>query len=781
MAIHSNASLTLHTEAVAETLYESPTHSPMDNSDAYYESLESLDKIDLKGIQSQEDHVTHVGKDDDHEDQKWPLTTPIQVTKSKDRSYYDSDNDSSSTDSELEQFDPEVDEEDKTDHILMETPPMSQGSSATEDSYFDMPSDDHTHHADSATTLPGTPPPPPSKHYPETPDARRRSLRLSKLSASELNEISLEDVATSIPTTAVPNVEQKSTPVIASTKKPTASPPAPIDTQIHRRDSSTDTASTPKSLFSLWSPFKGTSSRRTSQSSIASTPLQRPSMSYTARQQKRLSRPQSIVQLPAYQEALLAQMEQLNTANTTDPKAQRLLNLKRQTLRKSLLAIQSNKNNDDYDWDFWTNVICSAGADTLLFRTPHFLQHVQFGIPPSIRGMVWQLLSKSKDPALEAKYAELLKGTSPYEKMIQRDLARTFPGHKFFKDRDGVGQEGLYNVVRAYSIYDQEVGYCQGLAFIVGPLLLNMPDEEAFCVLVQLMNKHGLRGHFTPDMEGLHQRLYQFECLMEEHLPHVSRHLARQGVTSTMYASQWFMTLFAYKFPLNLVYRIYDVLLTEGIGSVFKFAIALLKRNQTAILGLDFEHLLDFLKNGLFEEYKDDDRRLVADACVLEIPSRRLTQLEKEHKTHMEKEAADARLLDELQKTNVTLRKRAAELESSHQTLKTEQIDVQQQLRESQHDLSHVQDENSSLRTLVDSLRDEVQALPSKIEAECRGQFDSLCTENASLVEKNSILEDRLAQIEALLIDMKMRYAQSENDREELSKTLGGMKKLLRA
>ncbi|KAG0163120.1 GTPase-activating protein [Apophysomyces sp. BC1034] len=755
MAIHPSANPTLLAEKVGETLYESPPHSPLDSSDAYYESLESLDRIDLNTIKSQEDRVTRVGKDDEHEnvDQHWPLATTIQATKSKHRSYYDSDNDFSSTDSEVEHFDPEGEDEEKVDHSSVETPAMSQGSSTTEDSYFDVPSIDGAKSADTATASPGTPP----KDYPETPDASRRSLRLSKVSASDLNEISLDDMNMSTPTTAASCAVQESDNVAVPIKRQKPPQPSPIDTQSYRRGSA-DTATTPKSIFSLWSPFKGTPSRRTSQSSVVSTPLQRPSLQYTARQQKRLSRPQSIVQLPAYQEALLAQMEQLNTANTTDPKAQRLLNLKRQSLRKSLLAIQNK--NDDYDWG---------------------ILHIQFGIPPSIRGMVWQLLAKSKDTALEAKYAELLKSTSPYEKMIQRDLARTFPGHKFFKDRDGVGQEGLYNVVRAYSIYDQEVGYCQGLAFIVGPLLLNMPDEEAFCVLVQLMNKHGLRGHFTPDMEGLHQRLYQFESLVEEHLPHVFRHLDRQGVTSTMYASQWFMTLFAYKFPLNLVYRIYDVLLTEGIGSVFKFAIALLKRNQTAILGLDFEHLLDFLKNGLFEDYKDDDRRLVADACVLEIPPRRLIQLEKEHKAHMEKEAADARLLDELQRTHVTLRKRATELDNSAQALKTEQADVQGQLRASQHDLSHVHDENSSLQMLVDSLRDEVQALPSKIEAGSRSQFDSLCNENASLVEKNSVLEDRLAHVEALLIDMKLRYAQSENDREELSKRLGGMKKLLGA
>jgi hypothetical protein len=102
------------------------------------------------------------------------------------------------------------------------------------------------------------------------------------------------------------------------------------------------------------------------------------------------------------------------------------------------------------------------------------IKHVSFGIPPSIRGMVWQILAKSKDETLADKYMALLREQSPYDKMIQRDLARTFPGHAYFKEKDGQGQEGLYNVVRAYSLYDSGVGYCQGLAFIVGPLLLNV-------------------------------------------------------------------------------------------------------------------------------------------------------------------------------------------------------------------------------------------------------------------------------------------------------------------
>ena len=56
--------------------------------------------------------------------------------------------------------------------------------------------------------------------------------------------------------------------------------------------------------------------------------------------------------------------------------------------------------------------------------------------------------------------------------VIRRDIARTYPEHDMFKEKDGVGQESLFNVMKAYSLHDREVGYCQGSGFIVGLLLM---------------------------------------------------------------------------------------------------------------------------------------------------------------------------------------------------------------------------------------------------------------------------------------------------------------------
>ncbi|KAK9895924.1 RabGAP/TBC [Cystobasidium minutum MCA 4210] len=255
------------------------------------------------------------------------------------------------------------------------------------------------------------------------------------------------------------------------------------------------------------------------------------------------------------------------------------------------------------DWDFWGEVM-SDYEGIAKTRPRDLSKAIQNGIPPALRGMMWQLMSASKDPHLEATYSQLLRLPSTHEKAILRDLNRTFPTHEYFHDKAGVGQNNLLNIMKAYSLYDDEVGYCQGMAFVVGPLLLNMPDEEAFCVLVRLMKSYDLRSQYIPDMPGLQLRLYQFDRLLEELLPAVFMHLLRQGIKSSMYASQWFLTLLAYRFPLELVCSVFDLIFAEGVEAIFRFALAVMKRNEDKIVTMEFEQVLEFLKTGLFEEYK---------------------------------------------------------------------------------------------------------------------------------------------------------------------------------
>ena len=248
------------------------------------------------------------------------------------------------------------------------------------------------------------------------------------------------------------------------------------------------------------------------------------------------------------------------------------------------------------DWPFWTSVVYDY--EKVAQQEPEKMElEISKGIPSQIRGVIWQLISRSKSKALELLYANSINQECVHENVIKRDLKRTnFIPH----DR----LDNLFNVLKAYANYDTDVGYTQGMGFITTPLLLQTDSEsDAFGLLVRLMESYKVREMFLPDMPGLMLKLYQFDRILEESSPGLYNHLARQGVRSTMYATQWFLTFFGYKFPLEFVLRIFDIVFAEGAEALLKFAIALMLKNESNLLALKFDQLLEYLKNDLFNSY----------------------------------------------------------------------------------------------------------------------------------------------------------------------------------
>jgi hypothetical protein len=70
------------------------------------------------------------------------------------------------------------------------------------------------------------------------------------------------------------------------------------------------------------------------------------------------------------------------------------------------------------------------------------------------------------------------------------------------------------------------------------------------------------------------------------------------------------MKRFFARFPLPIVYRIFDHLFATGVEAIFGFSIALLQSNEEKLLELRFDSILDYLKSALFDAYL---------ACVLTL------------------------------------------------------------------------------------------------------------------------------------------------------------------
>lgn len=225
------------------------------------------------------------------------------------------------------------------------------------------------------------------------------------------------------------------------------------------------------------------------------------------------------------------------------------------------------------------------------------------GVPAPLRGYAWQVMSGGRElrACHRGVYDELVLSTlDERDEDIAKDISRTFPSHVFFAKPDGSGQRALYNVLRAYSVYDREVGYVQGMGFVAGLLLLHMPEEDAFWVMVALFRgavHEPLEGLYSPGMPTVRRCLHQLEGLLGEHLPRLAAHFQRECVHASMFATQWFVTLFAYSLPLRVVERVWDVFMLEGVKVIFQVGVALLQRAETDLLALPFEVLAANLRH----------------------------------------------------------------------------------------------------------------------------------------------------------------------------------------
>nr|XP_019927593.2 ecotropic viral integration site 5 ortholog isoform X6 [Crassostrea gigas] len=418
-------------------------------------------------------------------------------------------------------------------------------------------------------------------------------------------------------------------------------------------------------------------------------------------------------------------------------------------------------------WEIWGKLV--NDWDNARKKTSLIKELVRRGIPHHFRGLAWQLLLGVHDSPHKQLYVEYLKQTSPSEKLIRRDIARTFPDHDFFKEKDGLGQESLFNVMKAYSLHDREVGYCQGSGFIVGLLLMQMPEEEAFAVLVKLMQDYRLRELFKPSMAELGLCMYKLECLIQELLPDLYLHFQSQGFHTSMYASSWFLTLYATSFSLSLSCRVMDLFISEGMDVIFRVGIAILQTSQEELLSMDMEGMLQHFQKTLFSQYEGDPDRLFNTAFAVKYSAKKMKKIEKEYTALKSKENEDQIELRRLRTENRLLRQRIEALEKESASLADRLIQYQvTRAQEAEETYALKNNLSTTKQKLVDTSRKLEEA--NTLIGDIKDRMNLVAT--SSITSASSLDEDEaqtvIGHLQEELIALRLRDADTESLVKEL-------------
>ncbi len=226
---------------------------------------------------------------------------------------------------------------------------------------------------------------------------------------------------------------------------------------------------------------------------------------------------------------------------------------------------------------------------------------------------------------------------------IRRDVGRTLPSNLLFKEERGVGQNMLSNILKACTTVFPDVAYCQGMNFVVACFLLtrlenhsnsvwiaeyedsnlsmssedelsvfsdsdsfwcNTPsqccaEEDVFWLMVALLlrrpngdrpdSSFSMRGLWLPGCPELKLRVFQFQTLLEKELPQLISHFKHIGMQLEILTSQWFLTLFAYSLPMEVLILVWDCIFLDGWKTVFRIGLARLKAVEHIMLKLELE------------------------------------------------------------------------------------------------------------------------------------------------------------------------------------------------
>jgi len=281
---------------------------------------------------------------------------------------------------------------------------------------------------------------------------------------------------------------------------------------------------------------------------------------------------------------------------------------------------------------------CKDNANILdLINEEVISEKLMAGPAASFRWSAWKAALNVSTFIVPGKYEQLkeYKGTSKYLEIITQDVARTFPELL-------CSSEALENILAAYSIFNETVGYCQGMNYIAGLLLLvsELKEEEAFWTFVTLMEQCisfdylplcGLNKLFVTGFPLV--KLFE-DLFLRVINDNLRAHLNSLDLPIELWFHKWISSLFLYNFPISHCIRFWDAMMSKGISFFLPLSCAILNRLTPKLLETKtIEKYNGILKitQQIIDELLCDPESIIMEAKELKINWESLDDIVQKH------------------------------------------------------------------------------------------------------------------------------------------------------
>ncbi|KAI0691992.1 RabGAP TBC [Cytidiella melzeri] len=244
-------------------------------------------------------------------------------------------------------------------------------------------------------------------------------------------------------------------------------------------------------------------------------------------------------------------------------------------------------------------------------KEPKLRERTFKGIPDCWRSAAWEVLmnrftrsGRRELEQLATVYRAAIDLPSTYDVQIDLDVPRTISGHVMFRTRYGQGQRSLFHVLHCLSLHCEQCGYCQGMGPIAATLLCYFDPERVYASLVRIHDAYKMHEIFSPGFPGLLEAIYLQERIMEQLMPAVYEAFKKHMISTTSYATKWYITLFANSVPFQAQLRLWDAFLLEGhdVFVIVAVAIVWVYRDHITSASANFETVLSLLSSFFLPE-----------------------------------------------------------------------------------------------------------------------------------------------------------------------------------